>query len=75
MRTFFIILAIIGSCALGGYIAIYLMLYGGIMQAINNWGINNGAVVWGIIRAIFCELGTIPAILLGTGLVWFLSDN
>ena len=47
------------------------MLYGGIMQAIENWGVNNSAVVWGIIRAVLCEAGIFPGwllILLGIGI-------
>ena len=42
-----------------------IMLYGGIMQAIENWGTDNPAVVWGIIKAVFFEVGVIPAYLIG----------
>ena len=42
------------------WIPLVWMLYGGIMQAIENWGVNNSAVVWGVIRAVLCEAGIIP---------------
>ncbi len=59
------ILLILAAIALGIYLCLWVMLYGGIMQAITNWGTNNSAVVWGIIRAVFFELGALPAYLLG----------
>jgi len=52
---------IVAAVALGIWLALFVMLYGGIMQAITNWGVSNSAVVWGIIRAVFFELGAIPA--------------
>ena len=62
-----LILIIIGI-ALILYLALYVMLYGGIMAAIDNWGANNSAVVWGIIRAIFAEFGVLPGMLfIGAG--------
>ena len=42
------------------WIPFVVMLYGGILQAVENWGVNNSAVVWGIIRAVCCEIGIIP---------------
>ncbi len=52
------------------YIPLVWMLYGGITQAVENWGVNNSAVVWGVIRAVLCEVGAIPGgILVVTGLV------
>lgn len=56
-------LILIGIC-LGLWLSIYIMLYGGIMQAISNWGMDNSKVVWGIIRAVFFEAGFIPGWLL-----------
>ena len=58
-------LLILAAIALGTYLCLWVMLYGGIMQAITNWGTNNSAVVWGIIRAVFFELGALPAYVLG----------
>lgn len=52
---------IVASIVFGIWLCVWVMLYGGIMQAIENWGINNSAVVWGIIKAIFFEVGLIPA--------------
>ena len=66
------LILIIASIAVGIWLCLWVMLYGGIMQAIENWGINNSAVVWGIIKAIFFEVGMIPAyfgILLGMTLL------
>lgn len=48
------------------YGIIYVMMYGGIMQIINNWGTDTSLVVWGIIRVVFSELGAIP----GAALIW-----
>jgi len=56
-----ILLLIIGIAA-GAFVAIYIMLYGGIMAILGNWGTNNSAVVWGFIRAIFFEIGGITII-------------
>jgi len=63
MRKFAVIfglLLILGGIGLVFWLGIYVMLYGGIMAAVTNWGVNNSAVVWGIIRAVFFELGMIP---------------
>lgn len=54
-----VIIALAGI-ALMFYLVLVVMLYGGIMQAVNSWGVNNSAVVWGIIRAVLCEIGIIP---------------
>jgi len=59
-------LLILIAIALGLYLTIDVMLYRGIMQAINNWGINSSKVVWGIIRAILFEMGVIPSVIIGT---------
>ena len=53
---------IIGGFALAAWLAIWVMLYGGIMASVNNWGIDDGAVVWGIVRAVLCEAGIIPGL-------------
>ena len=60
---------ILGGLALAFYLAIYVMLAGGIIQAIDGWG-DTSAVTWGIIKAIFFELGLIP----GAILVWLGID-
>ena len=67
MRVFGVFLVVLGICV-GFYLGIYYMLYGGLLQVINYWGIDNGMVVWGIIRAMFFEVGCLlgyPLILLG----------
>ncbi len=65
-----ILIIILGIVALV-YIPLVWMLYGGILQAIENWGVNNSAVAWGVIRAVLCEAGILPGwlpILLGLGI-------
>lgn len=59
------ILMIIGAVVLGVWLCIWVMLYGGIMQTVNNWGIDTSKVIWGIIKACFFQVGAIPAYLLG----------
>ena len=55
-----IIISLLGI-GLGLYLGVYVLLYGGIMQIINNIDpLNTSQLVWGIIRALFCELGIIP---------------
>lgn len=62
-----------GSVLVGGVVfALWLtfvyLLYGGIMQAVNSWGVSNPDVVWGIIKTIFFTWGFIPgwlAVILG----------
>ena len=59
------ILVILGII-LGGYLVLYVGLYGGICQIID--GINPVIakdIALGIIRILFCELGAIPGIILG----------
>ena len=58
------ILLIIAAVVLGFWLTLRVMLYGGIMQAIDNWGVDNPAVVWGIIRAFFFEVGVVPSYIL-----------
>ena len=60
------VFVILVAIALGIWLVLWVMLYGGIMQAITNWGTDNYAVVWGIIRAVFFELGVLPAYLLAS---------
>ena len=56
------------------YLALYVMLYGRIMAAINNWGKNNSAVVWGIIRAVLFECGATPGLVVCyIGILWLLN--
>ena len=59
------IFLILFAVVLGLYLAVDVLLYSGIMQSVNNWGINNSMVVWGIIRALFFEIGAIPSVLIG----------
>ncbi len=61
MKTLIGFALILGAIVLGFYLCIVVMLYRGIMQAVENWGINNSLVVWGIIRAVFFEIGAIPS--------------
>ncbi|MCK5607678.1 hypothetical protein KAR91_37685 [Candidatus Pacearchaeota archaeon] len=61
-----VIIGIIVMCAgfaLGLWLPFWVMLYGGIMQAINYWGVDNSAVVLGVLRAVFFSLGTIPGMI------------
>ncbi len=57
-----LVMCVAGS-VLAVWLALYVMLYGGIMCAVDNWGVDNGAVVWGIIRACFSEFGVIPGMI------------
>lgn len=59
------ILLIIAAVILGFWLSLRVLLYGGIMQAVDNWGVDNGAVVWGIIKAWCCWAGIIPSYILG----------
>lgn len=68
MKTIIGLLLVVGGIIIAVYLVFWYMLYGGIMQAINNWDSNNSLVVWGIIKAVMCEVGLIPgylSILLG----------
>jgi hypothetical protein len=53
-------LMIIVGIALMVWLGIYVMLYGGIMEYVNNWGVDNSAVVWGLIRAVLFKVGFVP---------------
>ncbi|MFA5013657.1 MAG: hypothetical protein WC520_03825 [Candidatus Paceibacterota bacterium] len=66
------VLLIVVGLVLAVWLAIFVMLYGGIMQAINNWDTNTAAAVWGVIRAFFFEFGFVPGAILvvvGTAVV------
>lgn len=64
MKKFLSTIIILLGIGLGLYLGIYVLLYGGIMQVINNIDpLNKSQLVWGIIRALLCELGIIPAYL------------
>ena len=63
---------IIASIVFGIWFCLWVMLYAGIMQAVENFQVNNSAVVWGIIRAIFSGIGMIPAcigVIIGLALI------
>ena len=71
MKEVFGVVIVIAGIALMIYLPLVVMLYGGIMQAVNSWGVDNSAVVWGIIRAVLCEVGLIPGwLLIFIGLKW-----
>ncbi len=55
------IVLIVTSIIFSIWLCFWVMLYGGIMQAVENFQVNNSAVVWGIIRAILSGAGMIPA--------------
>ncbi len=66
------VVLIIASIVFGIWLCLWVMLYGGIMQAVGNSQVNDSAVVWGIIRAIFFGIGIIPAwigIVIGLALI------
>ena len=57
MKFIGILLILIGI-VLGIYVGIYLLLYGGIVQVINNLNpVNASQIAIGIIRVLLCELG------------------
>ena len=61
MKKVFGILLITLGIALMLYLVIYVMLYGGIVQIINNINpLNGGNIAIGILRIIFCEITIIP---------------
>ena len=76
MKKCFGILLILLGIALGGYLALYLMLYGGICQIID--GLNPVMakdIALGVIRVLFSELGIIPGYILGYwGLILAFED-
>ncbi len=61
MKKVFGILLITLGIALMLYLVIYVMLYGGIVQIINNINpLNGGNIAIGILRIIFCSAAIIP---------------
>lgn len=58
-----LILIVVGVI-LALYFSLVYMLYGGIAQAVYNWGISNPDVIWGIIKACCSELGVLPGYLI-----------
>ncbi len=56
---------LIGGIVGAIWLTFFFLLYGGIMQAINSWGIDNSAVVWGIVKAVFFQCGLIPSYIVG----------
>lgn len=65
------VLLLVAAVALGCWLSLRVMLYGGLMAAVENLGVNNSAV-WGVIRAVFFGLGAIPGYILGLiGLLFF----
>ncbi|MGA1979496.1 MAG: hypothetical protein ABSG99_02870 [Sedimentisphaerales bacterium] len=58
------LILVVSGIVLGVWLVFFVMLYGGIMQALNNWQINNFLVAMGIIRAVCCGAGSIPAYIL-----------
>ncbi len=63
MKTILGLTLVIAGIALAIWLPLVVMLYGGIMQAVHCWGVDNSAVVWGIIRAVLCEVGVLPGYL------------
>ena len=61
--TLGVLLVLIGVF-LAIYLSVWVMLVGGIAQAVDSWGVDNHATVWGIVRAVLCEIGLVPGILL-----------
>ena len=57
MRTIIGIVVALASICFGVWLSIWVMLVGGITQAIDCWGVDTSATVWGIVRAVFFEMG------------------
>ena len=55
---------IFAGFAFGLWLCLYVMLYGGIMEAITHWGTDHSAVVWGIMMVVFCPITGLPAYVL-----------
>lgn len=54
-------LIIVGSLLLGLWLTIVVLFVGGIVQIINGIDpVNAGAIAWGIVKILFCEIGMIP---------------
>lgn len=73
MARFVGMLIIILGILISIYLGVYLMLYGGICQIINNINpINAKEIAIGIIKIIFCEFGILPlyfGVIIGTTLM------
>lgn len=62
------ILIKIVSVLFGIWLSIWIMLFGGIVQAIEGFKIGNTSMgIMGVIKAVFFETGTIPAYVLWLG--------
>ena len=62
LRNILMIIIFIASLLFGLWLSLGVMLYGGIMQAYNGFSAGNVLMgVWSVIRAIFFEMGMIPA--------------
>lgn len=71
MRTIFGLIFVFGGITLAIWLGFVVMLYGGIMAAVNNFSTDNSAVVWGIIRAVFFMAGiALGAIFIKIGVDW-----
>lgn len=71
MRKVFGLIFVIGGLAFAIWLGPVVMLYGGIMQAVNNLNVNNSAVVWGVIRAVCVMAGVAPgAVIAKIGADW-----
>ncbi len=64
MKIFVGVILIVAGLFLAAYLSLYVLLYGGIMQALNNWGGDNSEIAWGIIKAVLSGLGVVPGYLL-----------
>ncbi len=62
------VLLFFGGIFLALWLGFYIMLYGGVMLAIDNWGVDTASVVWGIIMAVFFKLGLVAG-----GIVCFIG--
>ena len=63
-KTIFGFILVVSGDIFALYLSLYVMLYGGIMAIVDNWDVNNSAVVWGILQAWFCAVGAIPGIVM-----------
>ncbi|MDO9333537.1 MAG: hypothetical protein Q7T57_03320 [Dehalococcoidales bacterium] len=67
-----IVVGILGGIALAAFLGGYLMLYCGIVDAVNAFKadpVNTSSAVRGILKAVFCEFGVIAGILFSVGAV------
>ena len=51
----------LGGVALAIYLMLYIMIYGGFWQLIDNWGDNRSLAMVGLVRILFFPLGVIPS--------------